>query len=602
MNTHEKKLECITWNLKELYAGADDPEIFQDLQKASNKALKFVDLYRNRVREKSDDPTCFHDAIKEYERIHLLGMKPYLYATLLFASNTQKESHVKLLFQVKEKWILILQKLIFFTNELMELPDDTLLTLSDKPALQQYRNFFHKLYVKKPHRLSEIEEKIINLKNLSGRDSFTNFYSEFLGSLSIFLDINGRKKKLSLPEAIDLFNSPQRKLRENVMFKTLKVVKQHGLVFRTILNALITDHRVECHKRRHLFPMHRMLIENDLGKHTAENLIKVTESKYSLARKFLRLKAKMFRNNVIKISDVFAPVHETDLNLNLHKAQKLIINALDNFNPLLAKIALQFFEKRWIDTEIRKGKKEGAFCTSFIPVVHPFVSLHFGGKLKDLLTMAHELGHGIHFFLASENTYLNFMPPFVIGEAMATFTELIIAHHLLENHTKEIPEDAILECLLDNFLLTVFRQNLITRFEQTIHDISGSRQLGTEELCHIWWGLNKELYGTVVEIDSSYQWGWTYVSHIFRDHFYCFSYVFGGLLAHCMYKSYQTLGLEFTNRLIELMKMGGSRSTGELLKIIGIEISEKEVWLDGFRIFEDLMKRYATIKSIQVSS
>ncbi len=590
---YEEQATTARWNLSELYEGASDVRIFRDLQRALNKSVKFRDLYRGKFEAQSVDPALVYEALKEYERIHLIGMKPYLYATLLFSSDTRNETALTLLQQVKERWVHVLQNVTFFTCELMELPDEKLSSLASDSLLSEYRHFLLKLKKRKPHRLSEAEEKIASMKNLSGRDTFLNFYSEFLGTLSISLEIHGKMKDLSLPEAINLFNSPDARLREKAMLGVLREMENHGLIFKTMLNALILDHKLECSARGHPFPMHRMLMENEVDNSTADMLMELTEEKHHLARSYLRKKARLLPGKTIRISDVYAPAAGDELHFDLYGAREVIAEAMASFYEPLEALVLDFFEKGWIDAEIRKGKKEGAFCTCFIPSVHPYISVHFGGKLRDLLTLAHELGHGIHFSLASKNSYLNFMPPFVIGEAIATFTELVVAHHLISLKGEKDAGRQAMASLLDNFLLTVFRQALITRFEREIHAIAGVRLPGAGELCHIWWGMNRELYGNVVEIDPAYRWGWACVPHIFRSHFYCFSYVFGGLLAHAMYRRYERLGHKFARRVIKLMESGGSLSTGQLLGVLGAAAGDREFWDEGFRAFEELLKDYS---------
>ena len=590
---YEEQATTARWNLSELYEGASDVRIFRDLQRALNKSVKFRDLYRGKFEAQSVDPALVYEALKEYERIHLIGMKPYLYATLLFSSDTRNETALTLLQQVKERWVHVLQNVTFFTCELMELPDEKLSSLASDSLLSEYRHFLLKLKKRKPYRLSEAEEKIASMKNLSGRDTFLNFYSEFLGTLSISLEIHGKMKDLSLPEAINLFNSPDARLREKAMLGVLREMENHGLIFKTMLNALILDHKLECSARGHPFPMHRMLMENEVDNSTADMLMELTEEKHHLARSYLRKKARLLPGKTIRISDVYAPAAGDELHFDLYGAREVIAEAMASFYEPLEALVLDFFEKGWIDAEIRKGKKEGAFCTCFIPSVHPYISVHFGGKLRDLLTLAHELGHGMHFSLASKNSYLNFMPPFVIGEAIATFTELVVAHHLISLKGEKDAGRQAMASLLDNFLLTVFRQALITRFEREIHDIAGVRLPGAGELCHIWWGMNRELYGNVVEIDPAYRWGWACVPHIFRSHFYCFSYVFGGLLAHAMYRRYERLGHKFARRVIKLMESGGSLSTGQLLGVLGAAAGDREFWDEGFRAFEELLKGYS---------
>ncbi len=578
------------WNLSDLYTGANDPRIFHDLQRAQAKSLKFRDTFKRKMNERNIDTATLLSALKEYERIHLIGMKPYLYATLLFTSDTQNQIAVNLLRQVKERWTNVLKNVIFFNCELTELPDEKLKSIAKDPRLSKYRHFFTRLIERKPHCLSESEEKIISTKNLSGRETFINFYTEFLGALTISMEIDGKSKDVPLPEAMNFFNSPDGKLREKAMLAVLTEMENHGLVFKTILNALILDHRLESINRRHSSPMHRMIIENELHESTADMLIELVQENYDLARVYLLKKARSLGTGTIKISDVFAPLSGKNIYFDLDNAREITVEALSDFDARLKDVALDFFEKGWIDTEIRKGKKEGAFCTCFIPSVHPFISIHYGGKLRDILTLAHELGHGVHFSMASQNSYLNFMPPFVIGEAIATFTELLVAHHMM-NKTGTRKE--IIASVLDNFLLTVFRQTVLTRFEQVVHNTAATRLLGAEELCHIWWGLNKELYGNVVDMNPAYRWGWTYVPHIFHSHFYCFTYVFGGLLAYAMYRRYERLGENFARKVIKLMKLGYSVSTTELLEVLDVDPGNTAFWKEGFKVFEELVENYS---------
>lgn len=577
------------WDLSTLYRGADDPRLARDLRFARNKAIKFVSLYKGKMTADKIDASMLLDAIKEYELIHELGMKPYLFASLFYASDTQDDTKRVLLEKIREDWNIILQNILFFPLEIMQLPETELNKIAGHEKLSEYRHFFSNLLRLKPHQLSEAEEKIIKLKNLSGRDSLISFFTEYLGSVVFPFKTEEGIRGLTAQEILKFLYSADADLRETSYTVFLEILGKHSIVFKNILNSILLDYRIETEKRNHPFPMHRALLENEVSKETIDTLMGVTEDNYSLAHRYFCFKARQLNLTRLKNTDLFAPLNRQNRTIPFTNARGLILRALQDFHPAFHENALKFFENRWIDAEMRKGKKEGAFCASFVPRIHPYISVHFGSNLQDVMTLAHELGHGIHFLLASKQSYLNFSPAFVLGESISTLAELIVTIYLMKNEEFKTWHSSILAAHIETFITTVFRQNVLTRFEQTMHHIRKTRILGTDEICRIWWEENKKLFGDIVTMIPAYKWGWTYIHHFIQYPFYCFTYIFGGVLSHVLYRTYLTEGEQFAEKILFLMEAGGSREPLDLLSQIGIDLTDKSFWEKGFELVREMI-------------
>jgi len=577
-----------SWNLTDLYASPDDPAVSSDLEKSSKAARDFQNKYQGREIALLDPPE-FLRALKQYEAILEEGLKPFLYGSLLFSEDTQNPEYKSLLQKGKERWNELENLLLFFRLALTRLPDSSLKAFLDYPPLQDYRHAleFHRRF--HPFTLQEKEEEIVNRKNLTGRSAFTSLFDEFTGSFVFHLKIGAEEKELTGSEMLALLYSPDRDLREKAFRTFLQYHGQNSLVLTALFNALILDHRVEDDFRGYKGPMHRTHLENEISQEAVDLMMGITESHYPLAQEYFQIKACLLGLPKLKNSDIYAPLPGGHREIPLAEAKDLLLRSFGGFHPLFGRIAGEFFEKQWVEARIRKGKYGGAFCSGLTPSLHPYLLLNYTGNLRDALTLAHEMGHGIHFYLARKQTLLNFDPPLTLAETASVFGEMIMVQALLRDEGDLEVRQALLCMQIEDIIATVFRQNVLTRFEQAVYDLRRDHLLTGEEIGDLWWRENEKFFRKTVEMVPEYRWGWSYISHFIHSRFYCYSYIFGELVVLTLYEKYLEEGKAFIPAFVRLLESGASASPDELLARLGLDINRPDFWERGFKVIRNLV-------------
>ncbi|MDH4266343.1 MAG: M3 family oligoendopeptidase [Deltaproteobacteria bacterium] len=582
------RAQGVKWNLSDLYSGPEDPLLAEDLKMSWPKAKEFREIYRGREID-ALKASEFFQALRDYESIQEAGVKPFLYTSLLFAENTQNNQYQILMQQAKENWNELETQLLFFRLALIRLPEERLRSFLEYEPFKTYEHALRFLRLFRDFTRSEKEEEIINRKNLTGRSAFTTLYDEFIGSFTFFLPVEETEKEFTGSEMLAMLYSPDRDLREKALQTFLKHHEKNHLVLTSIFNALILDSRVEDEIRGYQNPMHRTHLENEIRPQTVELMMQVTEDHYSLAREYFRVKACLLGLPKLKNSDLYAPLPGGKKKLSFPEAQFLLVESFRQFHPRFGEIAQEFFEKRWIDAEVRLGKYGGAFCSGLTPSLHPYLLINYTGHFRDALTLAHEIGHAIHFYLARKQTLLNFDPPLPLAETASVFGEMIMIQALLREERDIAARQSFLASEIEDIIATVFRQNVLTRFELEAHERRRDHFLTGDEIGDVWWQANLRLFGESVEMIPEYRWGWSYISHFIHSRFYCYSYVFGELVVLSLFQRYQEEGNSFLPRLIRLLESGGSQSPDDLLAQVEMDINQADFWEKGFKVIRGLI-------------
>ena len=577
------------WDLGALYHGDEDPRLREDLGATREKALGFADAFKGKINERDPDARTLLAAIREYEAIHEMGMRPCLFAYLYHSEDTRDHKRNNLRQKVTETWNEISRILAFFELEIRGLPEGAIRKLAAHRDLKEYRHFLLKQIRWKPHILSEAEEKIIKQGYLSGRDAFISLYDQLTGALSFSVEIEGKNADFNGYQTLSLLRSPDGKLREKVFDTFLQELERHGLVFKNILNVLLLAHQQEDVERGHPFPMHRIHLENEVNQSIVENMMGAVEDHYPLARRYLSQKARCLGVKKLKSADIFAPLKKDGFSVSFSDAVKIILEAAQGLHPVFYSTAREIFENSRIDRGVRAGKQNGAFCKSMAASLSPYISMSYAGNIGDLMTLAHELGHGIHYRLCSRQNYLNFDPPPVLAETASTFMEMVVTGYLMKKKDCQKLRPALLALQIEGILKTIFRQNVLTRFEQAVHQKRRDHLLGAREICRLWWDENTRFYGEQVEMAPGYGWGWAYIPHFFHRPFYCYSYIFGNLLSIRLFQNYQEKGGCFLEKVIDLLKSGSSRTPVEMIKEMGLDIENKACWEPVFQYMGDLI-------------
>jgi len=578
------------WDLSSLYSGPGDPRLDADLAEATERAEKFVSCWRGNIAPGTLSATDLAAALSEREAIEVLGRKPAFYASLCFAADTQDPVAQALLERTRERWAAIDTRLVFLIVELTQMPDDAYDRLVRAPELADARHYLDHVRRRRPHTLSESAEQVITQKNLAGRHAFERLFERLIGSFRFALAVDGETRTLSGEEVLALLSHPDRELRERAYAEYLTRFEDHGLVLTEVFNSLLLDHRLECELRNYTDlaePTHR---DNEITAETVEALMTATERHYHLARRYFTLKEELLGLDRLKQTDIYAPLAEGERRIPFAAARRMTLDALGAFSMTFRELAAEFFERAWIDGVIRPGKAAGASCMVHAPSTNPFIVATYTGTIRDVTTLAHEIGHGIHDRLASRQRYLNFGPPLTLAETASVFAEMVFTHHMLTSDALTTNERRGILCIMiDEIIATVFRQNVLTRFELAAHEARRKAPLTSEQLGDLWWRENKLLYGEAVEMIPAYRWGWSYIPHFIHSRFYCYAYVFGELVALTLYRSHLEQGSAFLPQYIALLEAGGSEAPAHLLARMGLDISDPSVWDQGFHAVRGLI-------------
>ena len=406
METDGLKAAGVCWALEDLYKSPDDPRLDSDLAAAKQQAEAFAASYRGKIANAQLDGPGLAAALTEYEALSALESRPSFYASLLFAADTQNQAAQQLVQRTREAATETSNLTVFFGLELIALDDAQLAALLATPALAEYQHYIEAVRRFKPHTLSEKEEQLLNQKRLSGQSAFVQLFGELSGSLRFTLPVDGEERELSDGEVMALLRHPDAAVRERAMTVFLETYAGHGLVLSSIFNNILLDHKIDCEMRKYddvVLPTH---LANEIAPTTVEAMMQAVERHYPVAQEYFQLKARLLGLERLKNTDVYAPIEGVAESLSFAQAQDLIVTAFGRFNEQFAMIALEFFQKRWIDAEVRAGKRGGAFCAALSPEHHPYILCSYTGTGRDVATIAHELGHGIHYSLARSQKLL----------------------------------------------------------------------------------------------------------------------------------------------------------------------------------------------------
>lgn len=585
--------ETLRWNLADLYAGANDPRIGDDLARASQLAEEFARRFRGRVASLA--PGELAEALRGYEALMEIAYRPQMYASLSFSGQTDDEKAQALLDRTRQATTEAFNQVRFFDVELKRLPDDAFGRLLQAPELAGYRHHLGSLRRLAPFTLSEAEEKLAEVKNLTGRAAFGQLYTEVCGRIRIPLEVEGERKEVNVAEARALRSSPDRELRRRATDGLMKAFEDQSHVLNFCFNTLFQDHALEVRARRFPSVEEPTYLEDELSKEVVERLMATTERHYPLAQRYMRLKARALGLTDFASHDLLAPLTRSERKVPFAEGRQMVVDAFQSFDPKFAAIAQEFFDRRWIDALPRKGKRDGAFCSGMLPSLHPYVLLNYNERIEDVSTLAHELGHGIHFYLSRRNTPVNFWATTPMAETASVFGELLLMRRLLSAEEDRETRRSLLAVRIEDILSTVFNQVAYTRWEQKAHSRRAGGVVPAEDYCTLWMDERRRLYGDAVRFLPQDRWGWISIGHFVHYRFYCYSYAFGQLLVLALFRKYQEEGSRFVPRYIELLSSGCSDTPQRLLAGVGVDLADPSFWERGFETLAGLLDEFEAL-------
>jgi oligoendopeptidase F len=558
-----------------LYEGPSDPAIERDLEHARSRVERFATAWRGRLA--GIDAAELHRALAEYEAIQELVRRPGFYAELLTAADSQDPIALGLEQHTTEVQAELRTQLVFFELEVLALGDGELENLIGADALAPYAHFLKQLRRFKPHVLSEAEERVLTRKDLSGRTAFVQLYDELSGSLRFRLD----DRELEEGEVLALLHHADRGLRQRALAVLLETYAAERLPFTAIMNALLLDHRIDCDMRGYADVTSPTHLANEIAPEVVAVMMEAVARHTPVIQRFLRLKAGVLGLPKLGIADVYAPIDADVTRVPWADGRTLVLDAFARFEPRLATLARELLDGGHVDAEIRPGKRGGAFCAAFGPRLSPYVLATYTGTSRDVATLAHELGHAVHYRLASRQSFLHYDPPLVLAETASVFAEMLVTDHLLARASDPHARRRLLVETLDEIYGTVFRQHALTRFEIAAHTARKTQRLDHDTICELWMTAQRDLLGDSVELDPVYRHGWSYIPHFIHSRFYCYSYAFGELLTLALFQRYREEGREFVPVYIELLAAGGSTDPASLAARLGFDLASPAFWDRG---------------------
>ena len=588
-----KKTEKLPiWDLKDLYLSQNDKELSRDLNKIKNGALKFEKKYLNKVKNLSAEN--LYKAINQLEQIDILMDKVLSYAHLLVAEDGNNEKNKIFFQQMQEKITNFASSIIFFTLELNQIPEKQISTLFKNQKLQIYKNWIINKRSFKPYQLDLKIEKVLQDKSITSHSAWIRLFDDLIASLKFPF----KKEELSSAQIFNYLSDKNESTRKLAAKSVGKVLGSNIKVFSTITNTLAKDKSINDSWRKLPTPVSARNLSNVVEDSVVDSLVSsVIEYYPKLSHRYYALKAGWFKKKYLMYWDRNAPLpFQSSKNFTWKEAQNTVVNAYSKFNPNIGDIVKQFFDKKWIHAPVLKGKSPGAFAASTVASVHPFILVNFQGKTRDVSTLAHELGHGVHQYLAGKNqTHFNASTPLTLAETASVFGEMLTFKSMLEHANSKKERKALLANKVEDMLNTVIRQIAFFQFEKEVHTLRKNSELSIDQICTIWMDVQKASLGPFIRYEEEYKYFWSYIPHFIHSPFYVYAYAFGDCLVNYLFNTYEKGLTNFDDKYINLLKSGGSKKYDELFSPFNLNLSKKSFWKKGLNVIESFIDELETL-------
>jgi oligoendopeptidase F len=571
----------VAWDLEPLVQGKGEAGVTQLLDEAEQRA-KALAPYRGRIA--SLDAPAFAALMREIAAISELLGRAGSYAGLRFAIDTADPTRGALLARTEERGTAISNELIFLKLEWAALSDERADALLASPALDFCRHHLAVERRHRPHLLSEPEERILADKGVTGRSAWNRLFDEQTSAITVTLGA----ETAGLEEALARLHSPDREVRRAAA-GAVTAALQPGLRTRAfILNTLLSDKAMDDRHRSYASWIQSRNLDNEASDESVQALVKAVQGRYDLPQRWYALKARLLGIERLADYDRYATVAESDDTFGWSESRELVLDAYSSFSPDIAAAVGKFFDEPWIDAPVRSGKQTGAFCSYTVPSANPYVMLNWTGRRRDVLTLAHELGHGVHAYLARGQGVFHQSTPLTIAETASVFGETLTFGKLLAETKDPNARLALLAESLEGQIATVFRQTAMNRFEEAAHIERRERgELSVDRFGELWAETQGRMLGSSVEITEGYRSWWSYIPHFYALPGYVYAYAYGQLFALSVYREYQRRGSAFVPAYVEMLSRGGSAPPEELGRIVGVDIANPKFWEGGLGLIEE---------------
>lgn len=578
------------WQLDDLYASPKDGDLDNDLKRVTAESTHFNESYAGKIANL--DAEKLATAIHEYEEIDERMGRLASYAQLLHAGD-QTDAGIGQFYQtINESLNDASALLVFFALEINAISDgDLIAMMAQSDRLAGWKPWLDTVRAFRDHLLSDEAERLLHDKAVAGRRAWNRLFDETIAGLRFPLD----GKDVTEPEALHQLADTDRTKREEAGRSLAKVFGDNVKLFAHITNTLAKDKEIEDRWRRYPRPVSARNLENQVEDDVVDALVRSVRDAYPrLSHRYYAMKAAWLCLDKLKYWDRNAPLPTApERNISWTEAQDIVLSAYNRFSPGLADIGQEFFEKRWIDAPVRPGKAGGAFSHSTVPSVHPYILMNYQGKVRDVMTLAHELGHGVHQVLAGAQGHLKCRTPLTLAETASVFGEMLTFQSLLDNEDDPARKRVLLAGKVEDMLNTVVRQISFHEFERRLHDRRREGELLPEQIGQIWMDISRESLGPAFDLDDDYAVFWTYVPHFIHVPFYVYAYAFGDCLVNALYAVYQEQPDGFADKYLHLLKAGGTLRHQELLAPFGLDASDPVFWNKGLSVIEGFIDELA---------
>ena len=585
------------WNLADLYPGMDSPELKADLERLQKDAAAFEKTWKGRLANeaKKGAEGKLGEALQQYEALSELFGRVGSYGGLLYFGNTTDPTIAKFYGDLQQKLTDGSTHTIFFALELNNI-DENLIeqALDQDPDFGHYRSWVIDLRKDKPYQLEDKLEQLFHETSLTGAGAWNRLFDETLASLRFNVD----GEELPLEPTLNLMQSPDGEVRRKGAEAVAETLGANIRLFTLITNTLAKDKEISDRWRNFEDVADSRHLANRVEREVVDALVTAVKDAYPrISHRYYAMKAKWLGMDKLNHWDRNAPLPETpQAIIPWDEAKDTVLSAYNAFSPQMADIARQFFDKRWIDAPVRPGKSSGAFAHPTVPSVHPYVMLNYLGKPRDVMTLAHELGHGVHQVLAGTQGALMSETPLTLAETASVFGEMLTFRSMLDRTTSKRERKAMLAQKVEDMINTVVRQIAFYEFERKVHTERKQGELTSDDLGRLWLSVQQDSLGQAVEIHPGYETFWAYIPHFIHSPFYVYAYAFGDCLVNSLYAVYQNSEKGFQEKYFDLLKAGGTKHHSELLAPFGLDASDPSFWHKGLSVIEDLINELAALE------
>ena len=578
------------WDLSHLYPGMDSAAFAADLDRALAEAQAFAGRYRGKLADllaQEDGGAALAEAIGAYERLDDLLGRIMSYAGLVYAGDTTDPVRAKFYGDTQDRMTTASTELLFFGLELNRIDPEIMARATATGPLAHYRPWIEDLARDRPHQLDDKIEELFHEKSVTGRAAWNRLFDETIASLRFKVG----EEELTLELTLNKLQDSDGAVRKAAAEALSEVFRGELRTFALITNTLAKDKEISDRWRRFEDVADSRHLANRVEREVVDALVSAVRDAYPrLSHRYYRLKAKWFGREQLDFWDRNAPLPTVEQRtIPWGEARDTVLGAYHDFSPRMADIARRFFDERWIDAPSRPGKAPGAFAHPTVPSAHPYVLLNYQGKPRDVMTLAHELGHGVHQVLAAPNGALMAPTPLTLAETASVFGEMLTFRRLLDSTSDPVQRKAMLAAKVEDMINTVVRQIAFYSFERKVHEARRQGELTAESLCELWMSVQAESLGPAIRLGPGYEPYWCYIPHFIHSPFYVYAYAFGDCLVNSLYGVYRNAADGFQDRYFALLSAGGTKHHSELLAPFGLDARDPGFWQIGLSMIEGLI-------------